>query len=50
MAIEKVELMHECFPKHLSMATARMKENKEISEGKKKREKMERSGYEIKKP
>ena len=28
-AIEKVELMHECFPKHLRMGTARMKEDKD---------------------
>ena len=32
MAREKVELVHECFPKHLHMGTARMKENKETEE------------------
>ena len=29
MAIEKVELMHECFPKYLRMGTAIIKEVKE---------------------
>ena len=43
MAIEKVELTHECFPKHLRMGTARMKESKETEEGKQKRVKMERN-------
>ena len=33
MATENDELMHECFPKHLRMGTARMKETDE--EGKK---------------
>ena len=37
--IEKVERMHECFPYHLRMGTAIMKEEKE-TEGKQKRVKM----------
>ena len=36
MAIEKGELMHECFPKHLCMGTARIKLDKEIKEDSKK--------------
>ena len=32
MAIENGELMHECFPKHLRMGTARMKEDNETDE------------------
>ena len=32
MAIEKVELMHKCFPKYLCIGPARMKENKETEE------------------
>ena len=32
MAIENGELMHECFPKHLRMGTARMNEDKETEE------------------
>ena len=44
MAIEKMELMQECFLKHLSMWTARMKEDKETEEeGNQKRMEMERS-------
>ena len=37
MAIRNWELMHECFPKHLRMGTARMRENKETDEKGKKR-------------
>ena len=33
MAIGKGELMHVCFPKHLRMGTARMKQDKETDEG-----------------
>ena len=44
MATEKLELMQECFPKHLRMGTARMKEDKETKEeGKQKIVKMEKS-------
>ena len=32
MTVENVELMHECFPKHLRMGTARMKEDKDTEE------------------
>ena len=32
MAIGNVELMHECFPKHLRMGTVRMKYDKETEE------------------
>ena len=32
MAIENVELMHECSPKHFSMGTGRMKEAKETED------------------
>ena len=32
MVIGNVELMHECFPKHLLMGTERMKYEKEIAE------------------
>ena len=32
MAIEKVELIHEYFPKHLRMGTSIMKEDKETEE------------------
>ena len=43
MAIEKVELVQECFTKHLRMETIRMKEDKETEqEGMQKRMKMER--------
>ena len=35
MAIGNEELMLECFPKHSSMGTARMKKDKETEEGKK---------------
>ena len=39
MAVKKVKLMQECFPKHLRMGTSRMKENKETEEeSKQKRE------------
>ena len=34
MAIKKVELSHECFPKQLYMGTARIKEDKETDENK----------------
>ena len=37
MAIGNGELMHECFPKHSRMGTARMKLDKETGEGGKKR-------------
>ena len=44
MAIEKVELMNKCSPKHLPMGTARMKYDKdEEEEGKKERVNMEKS-------
>ena len=43
MAIEKVELMHECFPKHLCMGTARTKDKEIEKECKQKKMKMERS-------
>ena len=33
-AIGNVELMHECFLKHLRMGTARMKQDKKLEEGK----------------
>ena len=32
MAIEKVELMQECFPKHLRMGKARINEDKETEQ------------------
>ena len=32
MVIENVELKQECFPKHLRMGTARVKEGKETEE------------------
>ena len=36
MGVENGELMHECFPKHSRMGTARMKQDKETdNEGKK---------------
>ena len=42
MAIENGKLMHESFPKHLRMGTARMKEHKETEqENKQKGVKME---------
>ena len=41
IAIEKVELMQECFYKHLRMGTARMKEDKETEQDKQKRVKIE---------
>ena len=37
MAIGNGELVHECFPKHSRMGTARTKRDKEIDEGSKKR-------------
>ena len=36
MTIGNEELMHECFPKHLRMETARMKQDRENEEDKKK--------------
>ena len=44
MDIGNGELMHECFPKHLRMGTARMKKDKETDEeGKKRGVSMEKS-------
>ena len=44
MAIGNGELMYECFPKHLRMRTARLKQDNETDEeGKKKGVSMERS-------
>ena len=43
MAIENMELMHECSPKHLRMGTARLKEEKESEEEGKKRMNVERT-------
>ena len=44
MAIGNGELLHECFPKHLRMGTARMKQDKETEEeGKKGGVSIERS-------
>ena len=44
MAIGDGELMHECFPKHSRMKTARIKKYKETDEvGKKRHVRMERS-------
>ena len=44
MAIGNWEFMHECFPKHSRMGTARMKKDKETDEeGKKRGVNMERS-------
>ena len=37
IAIGNVELVHECFPEHSPMGTARMKQDKETDEGGKKR-------------
>ena len=37
MAIENGELMHECFPKHLRMGTARLKSDNETEEESKKK-------------
>ena len=42
MAVGNVELMHECFPEHLDMGTARMKQVKE-TKGKKSGVSMDRS-------
>ena len=36
MAIRNVELTHKCFHKHACMGIARMKQDREIKEGKKK--------------
>ena len=49
MAIEKVELMHKCFTKHLLMGTSRMKQDKETEEVKRKRVRIERSQVDKKK-
>ena len=44
MAIGNGELVHECFPKHSSMGTARMKKNNETDEdGQKRGVRMEKS-------
>ena len=44
MAVGNGELMHECFPKHSFMGTARMKQDKETDEdGKKRGVNMEKS-------
>ena len=44
MAIGNEELMHECFPKHTRVGTARMKKDKETDEeGEKRDVSMERS-------
>ena len=43
MTIGNEELMHEYFPKHLRMGTARMKLDREREEDKKRRVSMERS-------
>ena len=43
MAIEKEQFMHVCFSKHFRMGTARIENDKETEEGKKKRAKMEGS-------
>ena len=32
MAVRNVELLHECFPKHLRMGTTSMKEDKETED------------------
>ena len=50
MAIGKVELMYQCFPKHSYMGTARMKQDKENEkEVKQKRVSIERSKVGMKK-
>ena len=50
MAIENLELMHEYFPKHLRMGTARFKlDNKTAEESKKRRMIVERSTEDTKK-
>ena len=50
MAIGNGELMHECFPKHSGMGTARMKYDKETDEeGNKRDMSMERSNAGTKK-
>ena len=50
MAIENGELMHECFPKHLRMGTARLKyDNATEEESKKMRMNVERSTADTKK-
>ena len=44
MAKRNVELLHECFPKHSRMGTARMTQDNETNEeGKKRGVRMERS-------
>ena len=43
MTIANEELMHECFPKHLRMGTARMEKDREREEDKKRCVSMERS-------
>ena len=48
MAIGNIELMHKCFPKHLHMGRARMKEDKETKEGKKRDVSMEISKVDTK--
>ena len=49
MTIGNEELMHECFPKHLRMGTARMKYGREREEDKKRCVSMERSKAGMKK-
>ena len=41
MAVVNVELMHECFPKHSRMGTARIKLVKETEKGKKRGKRIE---------
>ena len=49
MAIENEKIVHECFPKHFRMVTARLIEYKETEEeDKKKRVKIERSKVDMK--
>ena len=48
MAIGKVELMHECFPKNSRMGTARMKQYKETDQECKNGVSMERSKADMK--
>ena len=43
MTIGNEELMHECFPKHLRMGTARLKYDREREDDKKRCVSMERS-------
>ena len=49
MAIGNVELVHECFYKHLRMGTTIIKEDKETEQGKKRGVSMERSNAGTKK-